>query len=184
MGALESVRCKLLETRQNLTRVSGPRFSASTPSHNNAVDIFASEWASDLAEVLPGVPHSGTPMFYQDERPRQAARYLGEYSKFENMTILELGPLEGAHSYQLEQLGAKTIVAIESNVDAFLKCLVVKNMLSLNTTYLLGDSVAFLKETVEKFDLIFASGILYHMEDPIELIRLAIYMDPLSSKLI
>ncbi len=36
------------------------------------------------------------------------------------MNILELGPLEGAHTYQLR------ILAIEANAEAFLKCLVVK----------------------------------------------------------
>ena len=112
-------------------------------------------------------------MFYQDPRPRQAAAAFGSEGRLDGMSILELGPLEGAHTYQLEQLGAQRVVAIESNGDAFQRCLVVKNMLALNrTTFLLGDCTRHLAASTDTYDMIFASGILYHMDDPAELIRL------------
>lgn len=149
------------------------RFWTEVAHPRNAIDLHAGAWASDLAEVVPGLSHAGTPMFYQDNRPRQAARALGANDRLDGMSILELGPLEGAHSYQLERLGAARIVAIESNADAFQRCLVVKNLLGLDrTTFLLGDCVGYLETTSEHFDMIFASGILYHLQDPVGLIRL------------
>lgn len=157
--------------RQRRGMTSRKRFWTEEPSHRNAVTLYDGQWASDLAEVLPGLTHAGTPMFFLDERPRQAAKSLGVDGRFEGYDVIELGPLEGAHSYQLEKLGARRIVAIESNAEAFQRCVLVKNMIGLDrTTFLLGDCTAYLKAGGAKVDMIFASGILYHMHDPLDLI--------------
>ena len=42
---------------------------------------------------------------------------------FKGTNVLELGPLEGHHSYMLQKAGAKTVTAIEANSRAFLKAL-------------------------------------------------------------
>lgn len=85
--------------------------------------------------------------------------------------MLELGPLEGAHTFQLERLGAR-VLAVEANTEAFLKCLVVKELLELRSRFLCGDVLEFLEHSDSRYDLIFASGVLYHMTDPVRLIRL------------
>lgn len=36
----------------------------------------------------------------------------------------------------------------------------------------LGDFVRFLEEEISKYDMVFAGGVLYHMEDPIRLLDL------------
>ncbi|GJE61874.1 class I SAM-dependent methyltransferase [Methylobacterium trifolii] len=150
------------------------QFVTGVPSHRNAYDLFDGRWASDLGEVDPSFPRQGVPGFSTDPRPRQAAEHLGRDGRFEGYDILELGPLEAAHSYQLERLGARSVLGIESNTDAFVKSLIVKNMLGLNrSTFLLGDVAAHLAEPGPRYDLIFCCGILYHMLDPVELIRLA-----------
>ena len=105
-------------------------------------------------------------------RPRHAARLLGTNDRLDGMRVLELGPLEGAHTYQLEKLGAASILAIEANADAFLKCLITKEILSLGAAkFVYGDFCEYLKETNEEFDLVFCCGVLYHMSDPIALIE-------------
>jgi hypothetical protein len=38
--------------------------------------------------------------------------------------VLELGPLEGAHTHMLEQHGADSIVAVKANRSAYSKCLI------------------------------------------------------------
>jgi len=53
-----------------------------------------------------------------------AARTLGAADRLDGMTTLELGPLEGLHTHRFERLGAARILAIESSVEAYLKCLV------------------------------------------------------------
>ena len=77
------------------------------PDAANAIDIFAGRWASDLATINPDWRSGGTQEFGRDDRPAPAARYLGVAERFDGMSVLELGPLEGIHAYQLAQLGAK-----------------------------------------------------------------------------
>jgi SAM-dependent methyltransferase len=155
---------------------SGPAFAARkfeqrAPAHANAIDIFAGHWATDLSEFDPSW-RGGDAKLVNDPRPRSAAEHLGKAGRLDGMTVLELGPLEGAHTYRLEQLGAARILAIESNVEAYLKCLVMKEALGLKRSeFLLGDFALYLQHCTERFDIVFASGVLYHMEDPVALIR-------------
>jgi 2-polyprenyl-3-methyl-5-hydroxy-6-metoxy-1,4-benzoquinol methylase len=149
------------------------KFEGRFPTHQNAIDIFGDRWASNIGEVYPGLTSGPGPYFSVDRRPSIAAQYLGfEPGSLEGMNILELGPLEGAHTYQLAKLGADRILAIEANAEAFLKCLVVKEILRTpRCRFLLGDCLKFLQESRGQFDMIFCSGVLYHMANPFELIK-------------
>ena len=150
------------------------QFFTNLPSHRNAYDLFSGKWACDLSAIDPGLPAQGMPGFAADPRPRQAADHLGRGGRFDGYDVLELGPLEAAHTTQLERLGAARVTAVEANSEAFLKCLIVKNIARLDrSTFLLGDAMRFLDGPGPRHDLIFACGILYHMQDPVELIRLA-----------
>lgn len=56
---------------------------------------------------------------------------------------------------------------------AFLKCLVTKEILDLRRcSFLCGDLMQYLSTSSEQFDVCIASGILYHMVEPIRLIEL------------
>jgi hypothetical protein len=89
------------------------------------------------------------------------------------MDCLELGPLEGGHSYMLEQAGAARIVAVEANRDAYLKCLIVKELLELRKcSFLYGDAMGYLETTDSHFDACWCAGILYHLVEPVRLIEL------------
>ena len=73
----------------------------------------------------------------------------------------------------LEERGASSVIAIEGNTRAYLKCLIAKEVLQMKrVSYLCGDFVQYLKATSEQFDLIVASGVLYHMQKPLELLSL------------
>lgn len=147
------------------------KFEERAPSHGNAIDIFAGRWASDLSQFDPHW-HGGDAQLVNDPRPGYAARYLGRDGYLYGMTVLELGPLEGAHTCQLERLGAARILAIESNIEAYLKCLIVKEALGLKRAeFLLGDFNLYLRDCPERFDIVFACGVLYHMEDPLSVIH-------------
>ena len=150
------------------------RFEERTPSVQTAIDIFRDRWACDLQPLL-GVTGTGEALlFTQDRRPQEAADRLGTNGTFSGYRILELGPLEGAHTFLLQQLGAKEIISVEASVEAYLKCLIVKDVLSIDRSkFLLGDVEGFLSDTTDQFDLIFCSGLLYHMADPLTLIQKA-----------
>lgn len=147
------------------------KFEHRAPSSQTAVDVFRGRWASDLDELL-GVDGTGpNHLFTQDERPFQLATAFGRDGSLDGMTVLEIGPLEAAHTYRLEQLGAASITTVESSVEAWLKCLIVKEQLDLTrSTFLLGDVVEYLQGERPSFDIVMCSGVLYHMADPLSLI--------------
>ena len=149
----------------------GRKFELRAPSAQTAVDIFAGHWASDLGGLLP-VGGTGRHDFSKDPRPGYAAkRFGGPDGTLSGLSVLELGPLEADHSRKLELLGAE-VTAVEANAEAYLKCLVVKELLGLKARFLFGDFVEHLRRCDDSYDLIFASGVLYHASDPVELIRL------------
>jgi Methyltransferase domain len=155
----------------NPAKVAG-KFELRAPGIQNAVDIFAGRWASDLGGIC-GVTGTGSSDLFHDGRPQMAADALGHAGRLDGFRVLEPGPLEAAHTFLLKGLGAAEIVAVEANTEAFLKCLIVKEVLALtNARFLCGDILAYLKECDRRFDLVFCSGVLYHMSDPVDLIRL------------
>jgi SAM-dependent methyltransferase len=105
---------------------------------------------------------------FDDPRITWVVDHVGGVDGFR---ILELGPLEAGHTAMLHDAGA-SVVAIESNTRAFLKCLVVKELLDLKQAqFLLGDFVPYLEHTTERFELLLASGVLYHSPDPLGLLE-------------
>ncbi len=164
---------RLDDLRGALCGLGHSKFERRAPGQQNAVDIFRGHWASSLTPLNPDL-RAGEHVLFQTPVLIEAAKALGIASgRFDGMRILELGPLEGGHSYQLAKLGAGDVVAVESNIEAYLKCLIVKEIAEMkNVQFLLGDFLAYLRDNQKPFDLIFASGVLYHMENPLELISL------------
>ncbi len=144
-------------------------YVTSYPSHQHALDIFEGEWSSLLPREA-GQWKAGVVPLFEDGRIRWANQVSGG---IKGLTVLELGPLEGGHSYMLEQLGACSILAIEANPRAYLKCLVVKEIMEMQKVrFLLGDFREFLAQSSQQFDICIASGVLYHMTDPANLIKM------------
>jgi Protein of unknown function (DUF1698) len=145
-----------------------PAFITSRPCHQNAIDLFKQRgWVCRLP--VDGLRSGDTRPFDHDRRPRIVVDVCGS---IEGFRILELGPLESGHTYQLERLGAGSILAIEASPEFYLKSLITKEILGLRARYLLGDFNLHLEETEERYDLVFASGVLYHMKDPIDTLYL------------
>jgi hypothetical protein len=141
-------------------------YEASPPSRQTAVDVFRGEWVSRLPDSL----ESGDVDLFAAE----PISWLTDQVPIAGASVLELGPLEGGHSYMLHQQGASRIVAVEANRRAYLKCLIVKEVFGLDRVkFLCGDLVEYLRASDECFDLCLASGVLYHMRDPVEMLQLA-----------
>lgn len=139
------------------------------PSPQNILDIFSGEWSSCLPAGNKLVTAPGHAALFEDPRIDWAAAILGGFA---DKTCLELGPLEGGHSYMMQNMGAEKIIAIEANSRAFLKCLCIKEMFNLNKVeFRYGDFRSFFEESSDHFDILIASGVLYHMLDPLQLIK-------------
>jgi hypothetical protein len=145
------------------------QYVSAAPSPQSALDIFKGEWGSKLPPEA-GPLEAGQWTVFEDQRVRWGLERLGGVASKE---VLELGPHEGGHSYMLQHAKAASVVAVEANTRAYLKCLIVKEVLGLDRVHFLcGDFVEYLRLGPRKFDVCFASGVLYHMTDPIELIGL------------
>jgi hypothetical protein len=130
-----------------------------SPSPQNAVDVFAGEWSSKV----PGVESGPLPLF-ADDRVRWALERFGPMT---GRKVLELGPLEGGHTYMLDRAGAH-VLAVEAQTRAYLKCLIAKELLGMpNARFVLGDLNGYLHDTTETYDACLACGVLYHMRDPV-----------------
>lgn len=140
------------------------------PSQQNAIDAIDG-WVSAFPKEY-GVAAGKLPLFH-DSRIQWAVDRFGTVN---GKNILELGPLEAAHTTLLHKLGAR-ITAVEANKQAYLKCLITKEIVGLpNARFLLGDCVQYLEAAKEPFDMIFACGVLYHMIDPLR------FLEALSAK--
>ncbi|MBW4463957.1 MAG: class I SAM-dependent methyltransferase [Pegethrix bostrychoides GSE-TBD4-15B] len=144
-------------------------YTTSAPSLQSLLDLFKDEWSSKLPEPLADL-RAGSANLFEDARIDWIVEQIGG---FQAKTVLELGPLEAGHSYMMHQKGAESILAIEANSRAYLKCLIIKEMFQLDRLSLLyGDFIEFLRANQAQFDLCVASGVLYHMRNPAELIGL------------
>jgi len=137
------------------------------PSAQLAIDTFKG-WSSKFPSSLQ--VSAGSAALFEDARVHWALAQLGGAK---GKTVLELGPLEGGHTYMLQNAGAANILAIEGNRRCYLKCLITKELLGLDKArILLGDFMPWLEHDKTKFDIVWATGVLYHMVEPIKLLDL------------
>lgn len=135
----------------------------------NAIALASANWVSDFSRL--GLEGTGSARLYPDPRLQWAFRQFGD---LQGKSVLELGSLEGAHSVQLAEAGCGEVLGIEANEAHFLKSLIVGNALDLSDVrFLLGDFQAYMESCDRRFDLICASGVLYHMTNPGKLIAAA-----------
>jgi SAM-dependent methyltransferase len=133
----------------------------------NATAGLIKDWIT-LFPADTGVHTNGFSNFFEDGRIAWGAERLGGIAA---ANVLELGPLEGAQTCLLERAGAQ-VTAIEANKRNYLKCLITKELMGArNARFLLGNFVPWLETSNEKFDVIWASGVLYHMREPLRLLR-------------
>lgn len=151
----------------------GEEYFGGVPEAQNGIALFEGEWSSRFPQRF-GIESGGHAGLFRDERIEWAlARLKEQGQEISDARVLELGPLEAAHTTMLERAGARSITAIEANGRAFLKCLIVKEIMRLQRSiFLLGDALAELEGSDESYDLGVVSGFLYHMREPIRLIQL------------
>ena len=140
-------------------------YSNDFPLPENAISIFNEEWASDIPIAMGGV--GGKAQLFIDKRLIDIIEHCGGLA---GKKCLELGPLEGGHTYIMWRSGAQSIISIEANQRAFLKCLITKEIMGYEAKFLLGDFVKYVTTTTQRFDFTNMSGVLYHMTAPHELV--------------
>ncbi len=140
------------------------RDTSQAPSAQDTLDLFRGEWSSRVPLAFASTGHAA---LFRDDR---ITWLIEQDQSYPDKTALELGPLEAGHTYMLERSGYD-VTAVEANNRAFLKCLIVKELLGLKSRFLYGDLNEHLK-TCPKVGLVVASGVLYHQLDPIHTLQL------------
>lgn len=141
------------------------RYVLEAPHPQLAIDLFPGEWATLFPSEL-GVTAGPIPLLW-DPRIERILEVVGDVAGAE---VLELGPLDGGHTHMLERAGAH-VTAIEAKTHAYLRCLVLKELLAMRESrFLLGDFLPYLETTDRRFHLVVASGVLYHATDPLRLL--------------
>jgi len=99
-------------------------------------------------------------------------KYILTLLDFRNQRVLEIGPHEGQHTVIIDKMGAREIVGLEVNAENCEKCLRVKELFQIENAHFyqcnLEDLYTGRTESPFPggFDIVFCSGVLYHMPDP------------------
>lgn len=119
--------------------------------------------------VVDGITVGGMiPLYDAPCLRKQLALIRGALGK----RMLELGPLEAAHTRILCEQGAREVIAVEGFREAWLRCLIVKEVFGLSQArFLYGDFCTYVAEYQgASFDFVLAQGVLYHQRNAPDLI--------------
>jgi hypothetical protein len=145
------------------------RYESGLPCPQNEIDIFSGSWSCELPAEA-GAASGGWAKTFVDPK---ITWFFDKIGGVRGATGFELGPLEAGHSWMAQSNGVKSLISVEANRNSFLKCLIVKNIMGMNEVqFKLGDSIKYLESRDESFDFILASGILYHLKDPLSALEL------------
>ncbi|PPD14874.1 MAG: hypothetical protein CTY25_08755 [Methylobacterium sp.] len=141
-------------------------YVTSYPSHQNAINALPG-WNQAFPDDL-GL-EAGRVHLHHDPRILWAIEQIGPLA---GKRVLEIGPLEAGHTWLLDQQGPALIDAVEANKLCYLRCLVTKEILQMKSArFHLGDSQLWLEQRPDRYDFVIASGVLYHMQDPIRFLE-------------
>ena len=96
------------------------------------------------------------------------------FSRFQNISdILELGSLEGGHTFALSSRpGVQRVVGIEGRADNYEKARFLQDVLKVaNVEFIAANLEKFDISSLGTFDAVFCVGILYHLPAPWKLLR-------------
>lgn len=143
------------------------QYESRAPDWQNAIDLVPG-WSSSFPPEL-GLK-AGPLALYSDARIAWAMERFGP---LRDKDILEVGPLEGMHTFMLNGEAPRKIDAVEANRFSYIRCLIASQILKIDrASFRLGDALEWLERYEGRYDFIVASGVLYHMEDPARFLEL------------
>lgn len=125
------------------------------------------EWTADNFQLCGDVFTIGKDSPIPPSRVLRVTQIISDYfGSFENLRIADLGSLEAAYAVEFARRGA-CVVALELRDRNLAKSCFAKDVLRLDTLEFVKDDVRnFTAEKYGTFDVVLASGILYHLDVP------------------
>jgi len=116
---------------------------------------------------------AGVPLLANSGKMKSAKRILDGFFKSEDpskTTVIDLGCMEGGTTLEFARWGYKTLglEARESNLE---RCRYMQSKMNLPNLHFVKDNMLNV-EAHGKFDIIYASGVLYHVKDPVDFIEI------------
>ena len=85
--------------------------------------------------------------------------------------VLDVGCLEGGYSVALAELGSREVIGIDARPQHIARCELLKRELRLDNVHFYREDVKNIsRERFGCFDVVFAAGILYHLDDPFQFV--------------
>jgi SAM-dependent methyltransferase len=81
-------------------------------------------------------------------------------------SLIDLGCLEGGFALTFARRGIGRVVGVELREASVRRCRVANELMGLHAEFVHGDLNSVLATLDETFTIVFASGILYHFDDP------------------
>jgi len=104
-------------------------------------------------------------------------KYVLHYLDVRDRTVLELGPLFGHFTVMLDKLGASRIIGVEAREENVGICEQLKATYGLDSATFVHHDIERLSRGEEKpqislaSDVVFNAGLLYHLTDPVGVLR-------------
>lgn len=153
--------------RPYLERVAALQFGGVAWTRENLLEVrdLLSPWNHNIR--LPhGVYTAACEDYYpaHEEIMRVVSHRLG--GDFSGRHVLDIGCLEGYFSIECALQGAD-VVGIDGKLLNVRKCEFVRSALGVQrATFVQGDAMDLSHESIGRFDVVLALGLLYHLEDP------------------
>lgn len=118
--------------------------------------------------IIDGEEYGGTFDPSDDPRVRRFFEWFPNAGE-----ILELGSLEGGHTFQLgRHAGVRRVVAIEARPVNLEKAMFVQRLLGMSNIKFVSANLETIDlATFGRFDAVFCSGLLYHLPEPWNLVN-------------
>lgn len=134
-------------------------------------DLFSAAGPWTTCFHLDGKTYGGT----EDKESDPVLLWqLAQVGGCKGKRILEIGPYEGGHTVAFCHGGAASVIAIEANPNAFVRCLITREVFGLHALFLYDDVhnwINGMMSQASKFDFVCANGVLYHQLNPAKLIH-------------
>jgi hypothetical protein len=91
---------------------------------------------------------------------------------FKDKEVMELGPLVGVHSYTLQNMGVKRVIAIEGRQQNYEECLYNKITYNMDKCiFVLANIKGTVINDVKNIDICVAFRVLHHLNNPYQVIK-------------
>ncbi len=102
---------------------------------------------------------------------KKILEHSGLVEKRQELSLIDLGCLEGGFSVEFAKYGFKKVVGIEGRKSNFEKCVALSDYFSLSNLEFRNDDVKNISNYIEKYDVALCLGLLYHLDSPFEFLE-------------